>query len=164
MCAWTARSAWPRGEPLARPDPFRLNLPAYPHSATIQTRFQDLDPLGHINNVAMAALFESGRVRFNQAIGLAGWKGHRWLVARIEINYLAEGSFPADVEIASGIGEIGTRSWEIQSAAFQDGFAIATCDASIVLSGATGASRLPDEFRAGLERYRMKQSPPLPNL
>ncbi len=98
---------------MARPDPSRLNPMAYPHSERIQTRFQDLDPLGHINNVAMAALFESGRVRFNHAMGLSGWKGHRWLVARIEINYLAEGNFPADVEIATGIGEIGTRSWQI---------------------------------------------------
>ena len=149
---------------MARPDPYRLNLSAYPHSETIQTRFQDLDTLGHINNVAMAALFESGRVRFNEAMGLAGWAGHRWLVARIEINYLAEGNFPADVEIATGIGEIGTRSWQILSTAFQHGFAIATCDAAIVMSGATGATRLPDDFRAGLEKYRMVLDPPLPNL
>ena len=149
---------------MARPDPSRLNPAAYPHSETIQTRFQDLDPLGHINNVAMAALFESGRVRFNQAMGLAGWAGHRWLVARIEINYLAEGNFPADVEIATGIGEIGIRSWQILSAAFQQGFAIATCDASIVMSSASGATRLPDDFRAGLEKYRLLVSAPLPNL
>lgn len=149
---------------MPRPDPTRLAPSAYPHSETIQTRFQDLDPLGHINNVAMAALFESGRVRFNQAMGLAGWAGHRWLVARIEINYIAEGNFPADVEIATGIGEIGTRSWQILSTAFQQGFAIATCDASIVMSGASGATRLPDDFRAGLEKYRIETATPLPNL
>jgi acyl-CoA thioester hydrolase len=139
-------------------------LSAYPHSETVQTRFQDMDLLGHINNVAMAALFETGRVRFNQAIGLAGWKGHRWLVGRIEIIYLAEGHFPDDVAIASGVGEIGTRSWQILSAAFQQGVAIATCDAAIVMSGADGATRLPDAFRAGLERYRVKLAPSLPNL
>jgi acyl-CoA thioester hydrolase len=149
---------------MPRPDPIRLTPSAYPHSETIQTRFQDLDPLGHINNVAMAALFESGRVRFNQAMGLSGWKGHRWLVARIEINYLAEGNFPADVEVATGIGEIGTRSWQILSTAFQQGFAIATCDASIVMSDSSGATRLPDDFRAGLEKYRIETSTPLPNL
>lgn len=149
---------------MARPDPSRLNPAAYPHSETIQTRFQDLDPLGHINNVAMAALFESGRVRFNQAMELSGWAGHRWLVARIEINYLAEGSFPADVEIATGIGEIGTRSWQIVSAAFQQGFAIATCDALLVMSAASGATRLPDDFRAGLEKYQLLVGAPLPNL
>ncbi|MDB5703539.1 MAG: hypothetical protein JWN66_655 [Sphingomonas bacterium] len=160
MCGSTARSAWRRDKPLPRPDPSRLNPATYPHSETIQTRFQDLDVLGHINNVAMAALFESGRVRFNQAMGLAGWKGHRWLVARVEINYLAEGHFPGDVEIATGIGEIGTRSWQILSTAFQGGTAIATCDVVIVMSGAGGATALPDDFRAGLAKFRMTPASP----
>jgi hypothetical protein len=70
---------------MPRPDPTRLDPATYPVTVTIQTRFQDLDVLGHINNVAMAALFESGRVRFNQAIKLHGWAGHRWLVARVEM-------------------------------------------------------------------------------
>eukprot|EP01037_Dinobryon_pediforme_P028908 gene28908-32358_t len=113
---------------MPRPNPTRLDPAAYPFTVTIQTRFQDLDVLGHINNVAMAALFESGRVRFNQAIKLHGWPGQRWLVARVEINYLAEGHFPGDVEVATGIGEIGTRSWTLLSAAFQNGVGIATCD------------------------------------
>src|SRR3954447_16221839 len=144
---------------MARPDPYRLDPATYPYRGTIQTRFQDLDPLGHINNVAIAALFENGRVRFNQSIGLALWKGHRWLVARVEINYIAEGHFPADVEIATGIGEIGRRSWHILSAAFQGSAAIATSDAVIVMSSAGGATALPADFRAALEKYRVRPSP-----
>ena len=80
---------------MPRPEAWRLDPASYPHSEPIQTRFQDLDVLGHLNNVAMAALFESGRVRFNRSMNLAGWAGHRWLVARVEINYLGEGFFPA---------------------------------------------------------------------
>ena len=140
---------------MARPDAWRRDPAAYPHSETIQTRFQDLDVLGHINNVAMAALFESGRVRFNRSMNLAGWAGHRWLVARVEINYLGEGFFPADVEIATGIGEIGNRSWSILSAAFQKGECIATCDVVLVMSASGGITALPEEFRAGLEAHRI---------
>ena len=141
---------------MARPDPWRRDPAAYPHSEAIQTRFQDLDVLGHINNVAMAALFESGRVRFNRSMNLAGWAGHRWLVARVEINYLGEGFFPADVEIATGIGEIGNRSWSILSAAFQKGECIATCDVVIVMSASGGITALPDDFRAGLEAHKVR--------
>lgn len=140
---------------MGRPDQSRLVHASYPYTTAIQTRFQDLDVLGHINNVAMAALFEAGRVRFNTAVGLAGWKGHRWLVANAEINYLAEGHFPADVEVATGVGKIGTRSWTLLSAAFQHGVAIASCDVTLVMSAETGASELPSDFRATLERYRM---------
>ena len=140
---------------MPRPTAHLPNPASYPYTDTIQTRFQDLDPLGHINNVAMAALFESARVRFNRMMGLAAWAGHRWLVARVEINYIAEGQFPADMEIATGIGEIGTRSWHILSAAFQGGAVIATCDTVIVMSNAGGATAFPDDFRAALEKYRM---------
>jgi acyl-CoA thioester hydrolase len=140
---------------MARPDPARLDPAHYPHTTTIQTRFQDLDVLGHINNVAMAALFESARVRFNRALDLAGWSGHRWLVARVEINYLAEGYFPDDVEVATGIGEIDNRSWQILSAAFQRGACIATCDVVIVMNASGGLTTLPDDFRGGLEANRV---------
>jgi acyl-CoA thioester hydrolase len=140
---------------MGRPDPARLDPAHYPHTTTIQTRFQDLDVLGHINNVAMAALFESARVRFNRSLDLAGWSGHRWLVARVEVNYLAEAYFPDDVAVATGIGEVGNRSWQILSAAFQRGACIATCDVVIVMSASGGLTTLPDDFRAGLEANRV---------
>ncbi|OYW21856.1 MAG: thioesterase, partial [Sphingomonas sp. 12-62-6] len=66
---------------MARPEAWRLSAEAYPHREIIQTRFQDLDVLGHINNVGMAAILESGRVKFNQATGLDAWRDRRWLVA-----------------------------------------------------------------------------------
>ena len=92
---------------MPRPDPWRLDPAAYPYSDTIQTRFADLDVLGHINNVAMVALFETGRTRFNHAAGLTKWRKPRWLVAAQEVNYLAEGNYPADVTMTHGIGRIG---------------------------------------------------------
>ena len=141
---------------MARPEAWRLEPATYPHLEVIQTRFQDLDPLGHLNNVAVAGLFETARVRFNRAMKLSGWHGHRWLVANITINYLAEGFFPDDVEIATGIGQIGTRSWQILAAAFQNGQCIATCGAVIVMSPSGGVTALPADFRAGLEAHRVR--------
>jgi len=35
-----------------RPSPDRLILARYPHRITVPVRFGDLDPLGHVNNVA----------------------------------------------------------------------------------------------------------------
>lgn len=142
---------------MARPDPWRLDPDRYPHRSVIQTRFGDLDPLGHINNVAMAALFESARVRFNHDAGLLPARGGRWLVARVEVNYLAEGRFPADVVMATGIGSIGTRSWTILAAAFQHGQPIATCDTVVVLSSEGGATALPGALRTALEAQRVTE-------
>lgn len=142
---------------MARPESWRLSPGAYPHHEPIQTRFQDLDVMGHINNVGMAAILESGRVRFNQATGLDAWRAQqRWLVAQVIINYLGEGHFPADIVVSSGIGLIGTRSWTILSTAFQHGAPIATCDTVVVLAREAGLAALPDAYRAALEAWRAR--------
>ncbi len=142
---------------MAKPESWRLNPASYPFSATTQTRFGDMDFLGHLNNVAYAALFENGRVRFNRQLNERKQRQHgeRWLVAAVEINYLREGHFPDDVDISSGIGRIGTSSWVIQQAAFQNGQCIATCDSTLVFQGADGkAKALAAQFRAELETAR----------
>ena len=138
---------------MPRPESWRLDPAVYPYSDTIQTRFADLDVLGHINNVAMVALFETGRTRFNAAVGLTRWRKPRWLVAAQEINYLAEGGYPADVAMAHGIGRIGGRSWTILGAAFQDGRAIATGEVTVVID----APDLPADFRAALQEWAISR-------
>lgn len=124
---------------------------SYPFSSITETRFQDLDPLGHINNVAMAALFENGRVRFNRNLGLERRQpGERWLIAAVAIEYVAEAHFPDPVEVMSGIGRIGSSSWDIYSAAFQGGQCVATCVSTLVLTDKQGPKPIPDPLR---QRY-----------
>ncbi|MCW6533107.1 acyl-CoA thioesterase [Sphingomonas sp. MMSM20] len=142
---------------MPRPAAWRLSPDSYPKREEIQTRYQDLDPNGHLNNVAFAALFETVRVRMNHTIGDAQrGKDFRAVVARNEINYLAEGSFPAPVEIAIGIGKIGNRSWEMLAAMFQNGVAIATCDTVIVMTAPAGEP-LPEAMREGLKALRVRE-------
>ena len=142
---------------MAKPPSWRQDPASYPFSATTQTRFGDMDFLGHLNNVAYAALFENGRVRFNRSLDERGRResGERWLVAAVSINYLREGHFPDDVQIASGIGHIGSSSWVIEQAAFQDGNCIATCETVLVYQGADGKAKpINAEYRTELERHR----------
>ena len=141
---------------MAKPDPWRMDIESYPFVHSTETRFADLDQLGHINNVAMAGLFEHGRGLFTQTIGLHSFaKDHRWLIVRVEINYLAESYFPEHVKIASGIFRIGTSSWEIASAAFQSGKCVATCSTTTVMTSKDGASPISDALRAALERLKV---------
>ncbi len=145
---------------MSRPAAWRLDPASYPQHETKQTRFQDLDTMGHLNNVAYASLFEDARVRTNQRLGRVN-RGKmaegtfRAVVARNEINYLAEGTFPEDVEIALGIGRIGNRSFEMLAAMFQSGSCIAICDTTIVMTDPKGVS-LPAEFVERLKEMRVK--------
>ncbi len=146
---------------MSRPAPWRLLRESYPQHEVKQTRFQDLDTMGHLNNVAYASLFEDARVRMNQQLGRVN-RGKvaegafRAVVARNEINYLAEGSFPEDVEIALGIGKIGNRSFEMLAAAFQNGACIATCDTTVVMTDPKGVG-LPDAFVERLKSVQVRE-------
>jgi acyl-CoA thioester hydrolase len=138
---------------MAKPESWRLDAASYPLSVTANTRFQDLDVNGHLNNVAFAALFENGRVRLNR--DARPWDerpgNERTMVAAVTINYLAEGNFPDDVVITSGIGSIGTSSWIILQAMFQNNHCIATCDTVVVCRTDGQAKPLRAEVRDYLE-------------
>lgn len=140
---------------MSKPDAWRLALDCYPFNERTETRFQDLDPLGHINNVAMAALFENGRVRFNRTLIHHKRDDQRWLIAALTINYLDEAHFPADIVIASGVGTVGRRSWTILSAAFQHGVCVATCDTTLAISAPERVREISDDFRSALEGQRI---------
>ena len=119
---------------MPKPESWRLNPASYPVAIELQTRFQDMDINGHLNNVAFAALFESGRVLLNRDVRPLDERpaNERTMVAAVEINYLAEGNFPDPVQIATGIGRLGTSSWTIVQAMFQNGGCLATCDTVVV--------------------------------
>ena len=119
---------------MAKPENWRLDSAAYPVILESDTRFQDLDVNGHLNNVAFAALFENARVQLHRKARPWGERpeNERTMVASVEINYLREGSFPAPVTIASGIGRVGNSSWTVIQAMFQKGQCIGTCDSVIV--------------------------------
>ena len=136
---------------MTRPAPWRLDSAAYPVTEEFGTRYQDLDPNGHLNNVAFAALFENARVRINRATRPRP-ANERTMVASVAIAYLREGSFPEPVTICSGIGRIGSSSWTIEQAMFQAGQCIATCDTVVVCRTDNEAKPLRAEVRAELEK------------
>lgn len=138
---------------MPKPDSWRLDAASYPVSEDFQTRFQDMDINGHLNNVAFAALFESARVMLNRRVRPWGERpsNERTMVAEVTITYLAEGRFPGDVTITSGIGRIGTSSWTILQSMHQQGRCIATCDTVVVCRTDNEARPLRSELRAALE-------------
>ena len=145
---------------MARIDPWRLDAAHYPVAADFQTRFQDMDINGHLNNVAFAALFESARVLLNRrARPLTDRPANeRTMVAAVTINYLAEGNFPAPVVVHSGVGRIGTSSWTIVQMMLQNGRAIATCDTVVVCRTDNAAKPLRAALRTALEADRVRWS------
>lgn len=148
---------------MARPSPWHLLQETYPYSLEVPPRYGDLDPMGHINNVAIASMFETGRVSFhNQLDAHPRDLGVRWLVAAVSLNYLQEMHAPHSVTIASGLLRIGNSSWTILSAAFQDGECCSTCETVMVAKGSHDRGPIGDELRARMGPFFVKAPEAMP--
>jgi acyl-CoA thioester hydrolase len=120
---------------MAKPDPALLDPVRYPFSNAVTTRFADLDPNGHINNVAMAAVFEDARLRFIAAIGMPkNTEGARFMVANVTIDYLAQAYYPAGLVCHVAALPGGRSSWSLQQLLIQEGKPVATARAAIVFT------------------------------
>jgi len=138
----------------------RRDPAAYATSLTLDTRFGDMDVNGHLNNVAFARLFEETRVRFLR-FGSGAPVGKKApssvVVGHVAIDYLAEGNYPAPVTLTLAIGRIGSSSFTVAMAAFQEGQCIALCDSVLVhRDPETGPSPIPPALRERLEALRLK--------
>jgi acyl-CoA thioester hydrolase len=140
-----------------RADPARLDPSAYRWVRTLPTRYGDMDANGHLNNVAIARLFEELRVQFNwESAALFSGARPRFLAAHVAIDYLAEGHYPGDIAGLLAVSHIGTSSFRMAKAAFQNGRAIALCDSVLVHRGADGGpAPLPALLRERLEAHRL---------
>ncbi|UUX49570.1 acyl-CoA thioesterase [Nisaea acidiphila] len=85
-------------------------------------RFADLDPVGHVNNNAIGVYLETARVTlFADAAGeMYGGehRGHTWVVARMEVDYLKEMHFPGKVRVGTRIEKLGNSSIVMRQAIF----------------------------------------------
>ena len=141
-----------------RDDPARRLPASYPWSVVLDTRFTDMDINRHLNNVAVARLYEEGRVRFNRGLWSAFDDVERphYLIGHVAIDYLGEGSYPAPVTVAYGVASIGTKSYRTAMGLFQDERCIGLCDTVMVLRGPDGPAPIPDRLRAILGEWRLR--------
>jgi len=141
-----------------RHDPLLLQPDTYPHVRRLDTMFGDMDVQGHVNNVAIARFFEEARSSLHRAIrdvvpdALSGM-----VLARVEIDYVRELSYPGVVDIAIGIRRIGTKSYQQAAALFRDGAcaALSTATSVRVSPDRTHTVAITDAERATLEKFRI---------
>jgi len=122
-------------------------------------RFGDLDPQGHVNNTVFATFFETGRVAFLREPGNAlSPPGTTSVLARLDINFLKELHWPGEVEIGTGIAEIGRSSYVFAQAIFHEGDCAARGRSTMVLiDRATRKAReLPPDLVERLTRLKVR--------
>lgn len=142
---------------MARPDTALLDPARYPYAHTITTRFADIDPNRHLNNVALAAMMEDARVRFNIDMGDAIRIGERRaMVASVAMEYLAQGHFPDPVTVHCGVERIGNSSWTVVQLLAQNGTAVAFARSALVAIADDRPTPIAEEYREVLTRWSLK--------
>ena len=113
-------------------------------------RFADLDPANHVNNVAYAQYFESGRVAFWRDAGrhlvVPGTMG---VIAKLVIDYRAQMDFPGEVEVGTRVLSLGRSSTRLGQGLFRDGVCVATSvSVGVLVDKDTARSTpMPDALR-----------------
>ena len=117
-------------------------------------RYSDLDPNGHVNNGAINAYFEDGRVRFrnDHLSALADDILSGFALVKYTIEYHRALHFPGTVDIGTRVTRVGRSSYTLGQGIFRDGQCIATAEVVTVrLDPGSGKSvPLDERFKSAL--------------
>ncbi|MBV9813326.1 MAG: acyl-CoA thioesterase [Acetobacteraceae bacterium] len=89
-------------------------MPA-PFVTTQKLRFCDTDMLGHVNNAVYAVMYEAGRAELMEHTGLLDSRaGLGVVIARLELDFLAEMNWPGEVRIETWFARTGAKSLHVR--------------------------------------------------
>ncbi len=138
-------------------DEAALQPRSYPFWTQELVRFADLDINGHVNNIAFAVYAESGRAAFLQATGLWGLQdpSRQHVLAHIEIDYLQELKYPADIRVGVRVLQIGRSSFQLGVGIFSGDRCVAIARSVQVRIDSQSKAPLPlnDDERRALQPY-----------
>ncbi len=94
------------------------NLTTFAWRSVHDIRFSDLDPMGHVNNAAYMSIMEESRTRLLvETAGKAG-ASTGFTMAHLDIDFVREIGWPAQVTAAVGVEKVGNSSIHILQAVF----------------------------------------------
>ncbi len=93
-----------------------INIQDFKFSLPIEIRWNDLDPLNHVNNVYYFEYFQMGRGYYmSTACPKWDWTKHMFVIAHIECDYFKELKLTAaEPTIKLRTSSLGAKSFEIE--------------------------------------------------
>lgn len=110
-----------------------LRLEDFAGQAYDKLRYGDTDRQGHVNNAVFATFMETGRVEliYNPQDPLLD-EGFSFVLAKLDIDYIAEVLWPGTVEIGTRVVRVGRSSVTMHQAVFQGGKLCASAETVVV--------------------------------
>jgi len=130
----------------------------FPFTYQMQTRFADLDKVGHVNNVSVAAIFQEGRNRFIHHFELPKHGPANLVVGSLAIEFAGDLFHPAPIDVSVGLLEVGRSSFRIGQIARQNGHIAAYAEVVQVARDEKGSIALPEAWRSLFERMMIVAS------
>lgn len=129
-----------------------VRLEDFGHVITIETRWSDLDALGHVNNTRFFTFDESARLDYFGELMRSDaefWKSRGLILARLECDFIAQLRHPSTVRIGFRIARLGRSSMNTLAGMFVDGQLVAVTRGVVVWFDYTRqkAQPIPEDVR-----------------
>ncbi|MEQ1439529.1 thioesterase family protein [Fontimonas sp. SYSU GA230001] len=141
----------------------RLRLNEFVHVIEIETRWADLDALGHVNNTRFFTFDESARLDYFGELMRSDsefWKSRGLILAHIECDFLAQLHHPSRLRVGLRISRLGRSSMNTLAGMFVGEHLIAVTRGVVVWFDYTRqkAQPIPENVRAMI-RARERVAP-----
>ena len=128
----------------------------YTNWVTSNIRYSDLDPNGHVNNGAINAFFEDGRVQF-RADRLSDYSEDilaGFVLVKFSVEYLRALKYPGSVKVGTLVSNIGRTSYLLKQGLFCGNECMAIAEVITVCFNkeTQGAELINDDLRGILEK------------
>jgi len=133
---------------------------AYHYWAPVTLRFSDQDPMGHVNNVAVSALLEAGRVvLLNDVFEGSDRSKFSIVLANLYVDFLHEMLYPDTVNVGGRLVSTGNRSMTSQFAIFQgERCCVVSQSINVFFDTATRKSAPPPDDVSALVKQHLEKS------
>ncbi|MGJ8686274.1 MAG: acyl-CoA thioesterase [Spongiibacteraceae bacterium] len=125
-------------------------------NSSFSPRFYETDAFGHVNNTVVTGWFETAREPiFKVFTPEMDIKKLTLILARIEVDFVAQIHYGKEVEVKTWLEKIGNASFTVIHEASQDGAVVARGKAVQVFFDfeSQQSATLPEKYRAELQKY-----------
>lgn len=132
---------------------------AYFDFQTLQTRWEDNDAYGHMNNVVHYSFIDTAVTNWQRTRGFFDISEIKFIVVQSGCTYFAEARYPDIVDAGLKVSKIGRTSWTYEIGLFRNDEPTAFAEGFFAQVQVTGETNRPcpimDEFRQHLERIKV---------
>ena len=104
-------------------DMMNLRRSDFDYWSTINTRWRDMDALGHLNHAIYLEYMETARVDVYTQLGYTGIRkdmDESTILGSMDVHYLSQVKHPASLDVGHRICRVGSKSFDFLAAIFKE--------------------------------------------